>query len=197
MQAADRVTDGVEHPLDLAIAPFVNRQLDPVIADAAHLRGRGHAVVELHSLAQRTQHVLARTPADLGLVDLLDLVARVGEPVRERAVVREQERAGRVGVEPSHRHDTRALRHELDNRGTALWIACGRHDACRLVQEQIGEPLQRHRRTVDLDAVVRLDKRVQLTRLSVDEHAARLDQIVGATTRRDTGPGEIRVESHD
>ena len=60
---------------------------------------------------------------DLGLVDLLDAVARVREPVRELAVVREQERAGRVGVEPADRDDARLVRDEVDDGAAALRVA--------------------------------------------------------------------------
>src|SRR5207249_823147 len=79
-------------------------------------------------------------PLNLGLVDLLHAVARVREPVRERPVVREQERAGRVGVESADGDDARLGRHELDDGGTALWVARGRDDARGLVQEDVREP---------------------------------------------------------
>jgi hypothetical protein len=39
----------------------------------------------------------------------------VREPVRERAVVRQQERAGRVGVEPSDGDDPRLVPDEVDD----------------------------------------------------------------------------------
>ena len=61
------------------------------------------------------ERVVGRVALDLGLVDLLDLVARMREPVRELAVVREQERAGRVGVEAADGHDPRGMVDELDD----------------------------------------------------------------------------------
>ena len=51
-----------------------------------------------------------RLALDLGHVDLVHLVARMREPVGELAVVREQERTGRVGVEPPDRDDARLVR---------------------------------------------------------------------------------------
>ena len=57
-----------------------------------------------------------------------------------------------------------------------------------LVEQHVGEPLRRDRLAVDLDAVARLDERVQLPRLAVDAHAAGLDQLVGAAPRRDARP---------
>ena len=51
---------------------------------------------------------------------LLDAVARMGEPVRERTVVRQQEHAGRVGVEASHRHDSRLVPDKVDDGRAAV-----------------------------------------------------------------------------
>ena len=84
------------------------------------------------------------------------------EPVRERAVVREQERAGRVDVEPADRDDAGLVLDELDDRRPALWVARGRDDARRLVQEHVREPLLRDGLAVDEHDRAGLDERVQL-----------------------------------
>ena len=159
-------------------------------------RGRGRAVVELDPVAQRGRAPRPRLALDLGFVDLLDLVARVRQPVRELAVVGEQQRAGRVGVEPADRDDARRMVDQLDDGAPALRVARGRDGAGRLVQEHIGERLQLERRAVQLDPVAALDERVQLPRLAVDGHAAGLDQLVGAAARGNAGPGEVGVEAH-
>ena len=55
--------------------------------DGPSRRARGRrraAVVELDALGEAAQRFVRRFALDLGLVDLLDLVARVREPVRER-----------------------------------------------------------------------------------------------------------------
>jgi hypothetical protein len=100
VQPAHGVADGVQHPLHLVFASLVERELELRWAEPPDAGGRGAAVVELDALAEAAERVVARLALDLGLVDLLDLVARVREPVRERAVVRQQERARRVRVEP-------------------------------------------------------------------------------------------------
>ena len=84
-------------------------------ASRAGLRGRGRAVVELEPRPELLERIVRGLALDLGLVDLLDLVARVREPVRELAVVREQERAGRVGVEAADRNDARGVVDEVDD----------------------------------------------------------------------------------
>ena len=65
--------------------------------------------------------LVARVGLDLDLVDLLDAVARVREAVRQRTVVRQQERARRVGVEATDRDDARSWR----TRSTTVGRRCG------------------------------------------------------------------------
>src|SRR5205085_2725082 len=110
-------------------------------------------VAELGALAQGLQGFVRRFALDVGHVDLLDLVARVREAVSELAVVGQQQRAGRVGVEPSDRDDTRFGRHELDDGWAAVRVTGRGDDTRRLVEEEIGEPLLGYGTPVDLDPV--------------------------------------------
>ncbi len=118
------------------------------------------------------------------------------EPVRELAVVREQKRAGRVGVESPDGDDACLVADEVDDRAPPVRIVRRRHDAGRLVEEHVGEGLRRERLAVELDGVVRLDERVELARLAVDEDAARLDQLVGLAPGGNSGPREVGVQAH-
>jgi hypothetical protein len=77
MQAGDRVPDGREHPLDLVLAAFVDAELDAARTESAGQRGAGQAVVELDPGAEPFERVVARVAVHIGLVDLLDLVARM------------------------------------------------------------------------------------------------------------------------
>ena len=109
------------------------------------------------------------------------------EPVRELAVVREEERPGRVHVEPPDRDDAVLVRDELDDRGPALRILRGRDDAGGLVQEDVGERLEAHALAVHLDHVPALDERREPGDLAVHGHAPGLDQLVGPTAGSDSG----------
>src|SRR5438045_3839614 len=51
VQAPHRVPDGLEHALDLVLPALVECQLDKARAEAARLRGRRAAVVELDALS--------------------------------------------------------------------------------------------------------------------------------------------------
>ena len=73
------MADGLEHPLHLAVPAFVDRQLERVRREAAHLRRGGDAVVELDAAAKTFEDRVVRFPSDLGEVDLLDAVAAMRE----------------------------------------------------------------------------------------------------------------------
>ena len=105
------------------------------------------------------------------------------EPVRERPVVREQERARRVPVEPADRDDPVLVRDELHDRRTALRIVRGRDDARGLVQQDVGQRLEPHSLAVHLDDVAALDEGREPCGLAVHGHAPGLDQLVGPAAR--------------
>ena len=190
------MADRSQHPLHLVLAAFVEDQLDPAGADPAGTGGSGASVLEVDAVAQPLQVLLVRIPLDVCDVRLLDAVARVGEPMREAPVVREQERSRRVGVEPPDRDDAWPGADELDHGSPPVRVAGGRDDAPGLVQEDVREPLPRHRPPVDLDAVAGTDDGIELPGLAVDGDAAGLDQLIGTPARSDSRSREEGVESH-
>ena len=99
------------------------------------------AVVELDALGEPPQHLVARLALDLRDVRLLDPVARMGEPVGERAVVREEQHAGRVAVEASDGHDADVAADEIDDGRPALRVARGRDRPARLVEQDVAQRL--------------------------------------------------------
>ena len=84
------------------------------------------------------------------------------EAVREIAVVREQEDAARVDVEPADGHDPRVVADEVDHGRAPLRVARGRHDPERLVEQDVSELLLADPLAVDLDDVARRDEGVEL-----------------------------------
>jgi hypothetical protein len=116
--------------------------------------------------------------------------------MRQVAVVREDERTRRVGVETSDRNDTRLGRHEIDDGSASVRIARSRHDSSGLVQEHVRERLPRDALAVHFYDVVAADDRVQLSRRAVHTDPPRPDEVVRAATRSHARASEIGVQAH-
>jgi len=116
--------------------------------------------------------------------------------VREGTVVREEQRAGRVDVEPPDGDDVRGVLDEVDDGPPALRVARRRDDARRLVEEHVGELLLLDPPPVDLDDVAGEDERVQLAGQAVHPDTSRLDQLVGGSAGGDSRSGQIGVQPH-
>ncbi len=103
-QRDDLVADRLRHPPDLAVAPLADRDLDPALSARARPAPARRPVLELdaprRSRSRSRPRSAAAQPHPVGP---LDAVARMGEPVRELAVVRQQDQPGRVGVEAADR----------------------------------------------------------------------------------------------
>jgi hypothetical protein len=196
VEARHGESDRGAHPLDLVLASLVDRELELIRPEPLRARGCSATVVEIDAFAELSQLIVVRVPLDLDLVGFLYAVARVREAVRERSVVRQQERAGRVGVEAPDRNDTRFVADEIDDCRPSLRIARGGDDSRGLVEKYVGKALRGDRVPVDLDSVGLLDERVQLTRLAVHRYPAGLDQLVCTATRRDARAGEVGVQPH-
>ena len=191
---------GLAHPFHLAVASLVQRELEPcpvsLAPQDAHSGRRRRPVVELDAVAKPSENLGRRRAHDVDLVDLRNPVARMRETVREIAVVRQEQRAGRVDVESPYRDDPRHLRYEIEDCPPSLGVARRRHDTGRLVQEHVREPLPFDPPPVHLDDVVRADDRVQLALHAVDPDTSGEDQLVGSAARGDARAGEVGVEAH-
>ncbi len=196
MKTPDREPDGSAHALDLVAPAFVQRELDLRRTEATHLRGRGAAVLELDAAGERSKRSRIRIAVELDFVDFDYAVTRVGESVGERSIVRQQERPRGVEVEPADRYDARAVANQVEDRGAPSGVAGRGNDSRRLVKEHVGTALSRHGPPVELDAIARLDERVQLSTAAVHPHAAGFDQLVGSASRGDAGSREERVQAH-
>ena len=180
------MTDSRAHPLHLVLSALVQRELEQrpgaPRANEAGPRGRRAPVVEIDPLPQPAQILGVGNAFDLRLVELLDAVARVSETVGELPVVREQERPGRVRIEPPDRHDPGSVADELDDGRPPVRVPGGRDDARGLVEEHVSERLEAHGPAVHRNPVARGHERREAGCLPVDRDPARADQLVGATT---------------
>src|SRR5665647_2996079 len=80
-------------------------------------------VLERHSVTKSLERRRVDDSLDLRQIGLLDLVRRVGQPVRELAVVGEDDEALGVRVEPPHVEESfLTLLDEVGESGPTFWI---------------------------------------------------------------------------
>ena len=96
-----------QHPAHLTVAPLVEHELDAAGPSRRTPCRRGRPVFELDPAATGASGLSAGSPSTSATYVFSDAVARMGEPVGEVAVVRQQERSRGVNVEPPDRHDAR------------------------------------------------------------------------------------------
>ena len=150
-----------------------------------HARRRGQSVVELDAVAQRGERTRRGNTFDFGEIRLHHTVARVGEELRELAVVGEHEEPGGVVVETSHREHTGVGRHEIEHGGAALRIAGRRDHTDRLVQQVVDEVVvDDDGHAVELDALVlRVGAAAEPRDFAVDGDAPRADELLTRAPR--------------
>jgi len=154
--------DGVAHAADDSPVPLADGDLEPRLGrqplEHADVGGRGAPRARRREMdappEARDRRIVGRT-ADLRMIDARQRPARVEEPRRERAVVREQQEPGRVHVEPADGIEPLAgAADERGHRRPPLGIRHRAHEASRLVQQD--RPALARRRealTVHLDPV--------------------------------------------
>ena len=189
----DRVADRLDHAPHLAIAALVEDELDGRRRgpDERDLGGRRRAVVEHDAARERRQAARRGHPADRRVVGLLDAVARVHQPVRERTVVRQHERTGRVRVEPPDREHALRDADEPDDGRAPLRVVRRRDDTGGLVQEHVDRSLGLDRPPVHAHDICRRHADAErLDDRAVDRDAPLRDEP--STARREPKPAEAR-----
>ena len=113
--------------------------------------------------------------------------------MRQGAVVRQQQQALAVGVEPAHVVDPLLdTAEEVGERGAPLLVGHRGHHAARLVHRQVDQPgVGDHPLAVDVDLRRRgVDLVAELGDLAVHGDPAAEDQVFAGPARADAGCGE-------
>ena len=162
--------------------PLVCRAID------THLCRRRHAICQLQTAPKFLECFRRKFARHLRAIRLAHEKARMEKPLRQRAVIRQEEQSLRVLVEPSDRINMRLLhRQKVDHRAPASLIGNGRDIALRLIQQEVYAAfLFRQRLAVHCDARnchVRL--RSWLThRHAIHRHAPCRDHLLCLAARR-------------
>ena len=116
------------------------------------------------------------------------------EPLREIAVVREQQQAFGVLIEAPDGKHARLGGHELGHDRAAVRVGRGRHDAGGLVEQVVDEPgLRPDAHAVDLDAIgLGVGLVAERRHRAVDRDRAGLDQLL-AVAPAPARPARARI----
>ena len=206
MQSSDANADEALHFVANLIKHAANLAIDALAQDHAHSGWLGRlnflepgALPVEHDPAEelRRESWIPRT-VESDLVFLLDFVTRMGESLREVAVIREEKKAFSLGVEPANVEKPRQMRREQIEDGVAcVRIRSRGNEASRLVEKEMKPALAVHELAADFDMVAlrRLGAEVRANP-AVDRDAAFRNQLVALPPRTDAGGSEETVQAH-
>lgn len=102
-----------------------------------HLSRGGALALHHHALAQRFQRLWGGNAFDLHKIGFGQFVAWMGQAMVHQAIIREEQQALAIHVQPPGRVDPLRHIHELAQGGTSLRIGKGGEHAIRLMKEEI------------------------------------------------------------
>src|SRR6185437_976318 len=188
-QPTHRVTGLREHSPHYVLAALVHSEFDKhprsgSIHDTEPI-GDYSTVFEFDSGRQPTTKILGYRPRHLGQICLKHPVSRVREPMRELAVVCEQNQALGIEVEPAHVEQALAPIGDQVSDGTPAPVIRHRaHDAGRLVQREIHQVgACRYPLAIDPDDLpLRINPRAEPANdLAIDLYPAGADELLAAS----------------
>src|SRR5262245_35542790 len=197
----DLASQGLDHAAHLAVPALGQRDLEDgaagSVADAAHAGGLRRAVVERDPLPERIERGVVEEDRGFHEVRLRDLVLGVRERLGELGVVRQEEEAARVEVEPAHGEHVRSmLGQEVVDRLPSLRAPVRREVPLGLVEQEVDLLRGLEGLAVQAHAVpARIDPSVGVERdLAVDPHAALRDPASRLGSGADPRSREHAVE---
>jgi len=189
-----------DYPVSTAVQSELNLSLVTELVDYPKVVEGHQAVVEPHTPAELFHHLPAEWTGHEYQIGLSDAERRVRQPVRQLAVVGEQQQPPSLHIEsPDMEQPLRPVPHQIPKMWTTTWIAHGGYHARGLVQGKVflalrrGDPLPID---PDLSPI-----RVNPSSLSghesaIHRHSARGDQLLSRPTARDTSLRENLLQTH-
>ena len=190
-QARDGQLCTLAEPADLPVAALVDCDAEKRgragFVQKLHSSGRSLAAVDFDGLRKRLL-LPCYVPADPDEIGLVDALFRVHEGVCQHAVVRHEQKALGVIIQPPDRiHALRYVRDELRDGTPALFIVHGGHEAAWLAEHEIDwlRLLPRFDAcAIQLDHVLLcVGLLAKLRGVAVDADAARRNQLLRPAAR--------------
>ena len=138
----DLTTDGSKHTAHLPIATLMDDRFNhgvPLLrVQNAQTRGSRPAVRKEDPTTQLHQSLRSNFANDLRMIDLRDLIARMEQPLCQRAIIRDEEQPLRIGIQSPHGVEPRReIRQKIKHGLTTPIIVRRRKIAARLVEKKI------------------------------------------------------------
>jgi len=193
----DRMTDGVAHPPDLTVPTLVNRQSDHPRSEKRCFSRSSESILEFDPLPKPPEFGPSGRAFEVRDVFLLDAIGRMGQSMREGAIVGEEKKSFCIHVEATHREDAWFDGYQFDDRGATLRIVSRCNDPSRLVQQVVHESgFDTDRHAVDFDIIgIRIDATSEIGNRSVHGDTAISDQVFTDATASDTNSCENLLQS--
>lgn len=174
-----------QHAPHLSFAPLVNFDLQVVASPVCPAWGGG-AVVQGKAISQSLQIGLDDRLVEAAVIGFPALVRRVQQSLGKLAIVGKEQQACAVAVEAAHgKQSGQSGGQELHDSGAALRIRGGGHVAVRLMYHPVSQGFWGGDVTlVYLYSVMPgFDTLPEVSRLSIDQYAAALDQALTGPAR--------------
>ena len=187
--AYDTVLTGVNLQTDVSAILF--RELKCVRNDTFIIQ---HNTCANDSLVHLVQISIQRNGIDLLLMEL-----RVRQFGSQVPIVGEEEDAGRVTVQTSHRIDTLStgVTNDVDHRVTLLGIIRGGYRILRFIEEDIDLSLTTNRLVMETDIIGRKHFNTQvISGYTIDGDYACLNKIICLTTRANTSVCQVFIKTN-
>ena len=187
------MSDPRQQPADLAIAAFVQDDFQfrrfPLAASDTHGSDAGHAFRQMNAAPQPVQGLDGRASLDSRQIGLVDPVSRMGQAVRQIAVVGDQDQPFAGPVQPADREQPFVRANQVDHAGPPIGIPAGRDDARRLVHGEVQPFGVGQRRSIHADQLPhRIDARAEFRDdLAIDFDATGQDQLLAFAAAADAG----------
>ncbi len=122
----------------------------------------------------------------------------MSEPLRELAVIGENEETFALRIQPANVEKARKFRREQIENGIArVRIAFGRNKAGRFVQDNRQWKIGMNEFAIHFHMIARGRLRAEISaRFSVDGDATGCNQLIAMSARTDTGGGEKAIQTH-
>jgi hypothetical protein len=194
-KAFHAIAKGLKHPPNLAIDSLSQHNTQARGRNRVNFLNSGSLAVEKISTQQFRRKRWVPRPIQRHLIFFLDLVTRVGKPLRQAAIICEKKQTFSLRVQtPDIEEAGKLLWKQIKNCVTRVRISSSRNKSSGFVQHNRQRWSHANKFAIDFDVVARAwvcaEVRADFT---VDRDATGRDQLIAISARTDASGGEETV----